>query len=142
MAASAAWPGAGSRDFCSGSLNDLLNGGDVNDVKQAQSTLKSAQAALDLAKMNLAKATLVAPLMCRRTDSSAPRRAGQHQRLDDQHGCTCTARHFQFLCRCCRDQSDISKMAVNQPATLTFDSLPGATVKESNTHCRYRCADW
>src|SRR5438046_7243643 len=42
-------------------LDNLLNGGNKDDISKAQAQLESAQHALDAAKANLARSILVAP---------------------------------------------------------------------------------
>jgi RND family efflux transporter MFP subunit len=106
-----------------GALNDLLDGGNVNDVKQAQANLKAAQAGLDLAKTNLTKATLVSPF-----DGIV---AQVNLHLGEQAPTGAAAVMLDtssFYVDVSVDQTDVSKLAVNQPASLTFDALPGVTV--------------
>jgi len=104
-------------------LNNLLNGGDKDDVAKAQAQLESAQHALDAANAALAKTTLVAPYggivatINLHVGEAAPSSAAIVM-LD-------TSSYYVDVPI---DETDISQVTVGQPVTLTVDALTGVTV--------------
>lgn len=104
-------------------LDDLLNGGNVNDVKQAKANLQQAQAARDLAKSNLAKMTLTAPF------DGIVAQINLHVGAQTPNGAAVIMLDTSsFYVDIAVDETDVAKLAVDQPTTLTLDALPGITV--------------
>src|SRR5258708_2158512 len=105
-------------------LDNLLNGGNKDDIAKAQAQVQSAQHALDSAKAQLAKTVLVAPFdgvvaqINLHVGEAAPTTSAAVVMLD-------THRFYEDVPV---DETDISKVAVGQPVTLTVDALPGVTV--------------
>jgi HlyD family secretion protein len=104
-------------------LDDLLNGGNVNDVKQAKANLQQAQAALDLARSNLTKTTLVAPF------DGIVAQINLHPGAQTPNGAAVimldTGSYYVDIAV---DETDVAKLALDQPTSLTLDALPGVTV--------------
>jgi HlyD family secretion protein len=104
-------------------LDNLLNGGNKDDIAKAQAQLESAQHALDAAKANLAKTILVAPFdgivaQINLHSGETPPTSAAVIMLDTS----------RFSVDVAIDETDISKVAVGQPVTLTLDALPGVSV--------------
>ena len=104
-------------------LDNLLKGGDQDQVAQATAELQQAQSALDLAKSNLTKATLVAPF-----DGIVAQlnvHVGERTPLGAAAVMLDTSTYYVDISV---DETDISKLALDQPTTLTLDALPGIDV--------------
>ncbi len=105
-------------------LNKLTQGPDKNDLAKAQAELDAAQAAVDAARENLGKTVLTAPF------DGVVAKLNLH--LGEQPPTTTPAVTFldtsSFYTDIAVDEADISKVALNQPSTLTLDALPGVTV--------------
>ncbi|MEP7285210.1 MAG: efflux RND transporter periplasmic adaptor subunit [Chloroflexota bacterium] len=105
-------------------LDNLNKGGDQDEVAQAQAQVESAQASVDLAKTNLAKTVLVAPFdgvlakLNVHIGESTPVTSPAAIMLDTH----------SFYVDIPVDETDVSKVVVNQPTTLTLDALPDAAV--------------
>jgi HlyD family secretion protein len=106
-------------------LDKLLHGGTADQIAIATSQVDTAQKALDLAKHNLAQATLMAPFdgaigkINLNVGQDTP--AGQPAlvMIDDS----------SFYVDVPVDEADESKVTEGQDATLAVDALPGVTVK-------------
>ncbi len=108
-------------------IDKLKNGADAQTRAIAETQIKAAQAALDLARYNLTRANLTAPYagVVAKINLTAGEPVPQDRpaitMLDDS----------SFYVDVPVDETDISKAAVGQPATLIFDSLPGQVIKGS-----------
>jgi HlyD family secretion protein len=104
-------------------LDNLLKGGNPDDVARAQAQLQAAQSGLDLARANLAKATLLAPFdgvlaKLNLHIGEAPPAGPAAVMLDTS----------AFYVEVPVDEADVSRIAVGQTATLTLDALSGVNV--------------
>ncbi len=105
-------------------LDNLMKGGDKEDVDQANARLQASQAALDQAKADLAKTKLVAPF-----DGVVAKvnlNIGEQAPLSSAVIMLDTSRFYVDLPI---DEKDIARVALGQTAKLTFDSLPGAVLE-------------
>src|SRR5258708_3410640 len=104
-------------------LDNLCDGGDDDQVAQATAQVQQAQAAVDLARANLARGTLLAPFdgvvaqLNLHVGEHTP--AGAAAIMLDTHS---------FYVDISVDETDVSKLALDQPTTLTLDALPGVSV--------------
>ncbi len=104
-------------------LDNLLKGGNQDDVARTQAQLQAAQAALELAKANLAKATLLAPF------DGILAKVNLHVGETPPAGPAAVVLDASaFYVDVPVDEADVSRIAVGQPVTLTLDALPGVTV--------------
>jgi HlyD family secretion protein len=105
-------------------LNKLLAGGDKDDIARAEAQLQAAQAALDLAKDNLAKTALLAPF-----DGVVAQINLHLGEVPPASGAAVTMLDTSsFYVDVPIDETDVAKVAIGQPVTLTLDALPGVTV--------------
>ncbi|MCC7447727.1 MAG: efflux RND transporter periplasmic adaptor subunit [Anaerolineae bacterium] len=105
-------------------LDNLLKGGNKEDVDQANARLQAAQAALDQAKADLAKTRLVAPF-----DGVV---AKINLNLGEQapvNAAVIMLDTSSFYVDLPIDEKDIARVALDQSAKLTFDSMPGAVLE-------------
>lgn len=104
-------------------LDNLLNGGDKDDVAKAQTQLQSARHALDSAKAALANTALVAPFDGVVAEINL--HVGEAVPSSDAVVLLDTS---SFYVDVSVDETDIGQVAVGQPVTLTLDALPGVKV--------------
>ncbi|HLY26561.1 MAG TPA: efflux RND transporter periplasmic adaptor subunit [Aggregatilineales bacterium] len=112
-----------SVDSAQAQLNALLAPPNPDDVKQAQSTLASAQSALDQAKQTLAETNLVAPfdgvVAQINMNVGEPAPSSQDAVLLDTHS---------FYVDLPVAELDIAKIKVGQDADMHFEALPSGTI--------------
>jgi HlyD family secretion protein len=109
-------------------LDNLMKGGNKEDVDQANARLQAAQAALDQAKADLAKTKLFAPF-----DGVVAKvnlNVGEQAPLNAAVIMLDTSKFYVDLPI---DEKDIARVALDQTARLTFDSIPGAVLEGNVT---------
>jgi HlyD family secretion protein len=104
-------------------LNTLMAGGNQDDIARADAQLQAAQAALDFAKQNLSRTALVAPF------SGVVAHINLHLGEVPAAGAAMTMLDTSsFYVDVPIDETDVAKVAVGQPVTLTLDALPDVVV--------------